>query len=85
MGYESVADGLSKVSWPGRFERISSEGVEVVLDGAHNPQAAKVLRETWIAEYGQRIGTLVFGAVESKDVSGILCGTFWSECADDFL
>lgn len=72
MGYESVADGLSKVSWPGRFERISSNGTEVVLDGAHNPHAAKVLRATWLEEYGAGIGTLVFGAVESKDVSGIL-------------
>ncbi len=72
LGYESVAEGLSKVSWPGRFERISSEGTEVVLDGAHNPQAAKVLRATWLEEYGEGVGTLVFGAVESKDVSGIL-------------
>ncbi|MBG7608090.1 MAG: bifunctional folylpolyglutamate synthase/dihydrofolate synthase [Verrucomicrobia bacterium] len=72
LGYESVAEGLSKVSWPGRFERISSEGTEVVLDGAHNPQAAKALRDTWLEEYGEGIGTLIFGAVESKDVSGIL-------------
>ena len=72
LGYESVSEGLRKVSWPGRFERISSEGTEVVLDGAHNPQAAKVLRETWLEEYGEGVGTLVFGAVESKDVSGIL-------------
>ncbi|MDP4625234.1 MAG: bifunctional folylpolyglutamate synthase/dihydrofolate synthase [Akkermansiaceae bacterium] len=72
LGYESVAEGLSKVEWPGRFERIISGGIEVVLDGAHNPHAAKVLRETWLAEYGEGVGTLVFGAVESKDVSGIL-------------
>lgn len=70
--YESVSDGLSKVKWPGRFERFESDGIEVVLDGAHNPQAAEVLRETWLAEYGEGVGTLVFGAVESKDVSGIL-------------
>lgn len=72
MDYESVADGLGKVSWPGRFERISSDGMEVILDGAHNPHAAKVLRETWLAEMGAGKGTLIFGAVESKDVSGIL-------------
>lgn len=72
MGYESVAEGLGKVSWPGRFERISSEGIEVILDGAHNPHAAKVLRNTWVSEIGAGKGTLIFGAVESKDVSGIL-------------
>lgn len=72
LGYESVAEGLAKVSWPGRFERIPSDGIEVILDGAHNPHAGKVLRETWLAEIGAGKGTLVFGAVESKDVSGIL-------------
>jgi dihydrofolate synthase/folylpolyglutamate synthase len=72
LGYENVAEGLGKVSWPGRFERISSDGIEVILDGAHNPHAGKVLRETWLAEIGAGKGTLVFGAVESKDVTGIL-------------
>ncbi len=72
LGYESVVEGLGKVSWPGRFERIASGGIEVILDGAHNPHAAKVLRETWLSEIGGEKGTLVFGAVETKDVSGIL-------------
>ena len=72
MGYESVAEGLGKVSWPGRFERILSDGIEVILDGAHNPHAGKVLRETWLTDIGAHKGTLIFGAVESKDVSGIL-------------
>ena len=72
LGYESVAEGLGKVSWPGRFESITFQGTEFILDGAHNPHAAKVLRATWLEKYGQGIGTLIFGAVESKDVSGIL-------------
>lgn len=72
LGYESVVEGLGNVSWPGRFERFVSEGMEVILDGAHNPHAAKVLRRTWVSEIGEGKGTLVFGAVESKDVSGIL-------------
>ena len=72
LGYESVVEGLGNVSWPGRFERFVSEGMEVILDGAHNPHAAKVLRETWVSEIGEGKGTLIFGAVESKDVSGIL-------------
>ncbi len=71
LGYESVSEGLRSVSWPGRFERISSEGCEIILDGAHNPQAAKVLRETWETEIGSGKGTLIFGAVESKDISGV--------------
>ena len=72
LNYESVVDGLSKVKWPGRFERINSGEIEIILDGAHNPHAAKVLRETWVDAIGEGRGTLIFGAVESKDISGIL-------------
>lgn len=72
LGYESVADGLINVKWPGRFERFMRNSHELILDGAHNPHAAKVLRETWLSEMGKEKCTLIFGAVESKDVSGIL-------------
>lgn len=72
LNFESVSEGLSKVRWPGRFERIVHEEIEIILDGAHNPHAARILRETWIQEYGTNHGTLIFGAVESKDISGIL-------------
>eukprot|EP00903_Cladosiphon_okamuranus_P003589 g3587.t1 len=71
LGSESVADGLEKVSWPGRFERIRCAGKEVILDGAHNPHAAEVLKATWGREIGEKKGTLIFGAVESKDIAGI--------------
>jgi dihydrofolate synthase / folylpolyglutamate synthase len=35
--------GLSCVTWPGRFQRMSRNPV-VILDGAHNPDAAYALR-----------------------------------------
>ncbi len=72
MDRPRIAEGLSKVSWPGRFEKIISAGQEIILDGAHNPHAAKVLKKTWLEKKGLHTGTLIFGAVESKDVSGIL-------------
>ena len=64
-----VRYGLGRVSWPGRFERIRPD---VVLDGAHNPHAARVLAETWRSEYGGTKASLVFSAVAAKDVAGIL-------------
>jgi dihydrofolate synthase/folylpolyglutamate synthase len=66
---DHVRDGLANVSWPGRFEKIRPG---VVLDGAHNPQSAKVLEETWKAEYPGECASLVFGAVAAKDIRGIL-------------
>jgi dihydrofolate synthase/folylpolyglutamate synthase len=64
-----VRYGLGRVSWPGRFERIRPG---VVLDGAHNPHAAKVLAETWHDEIGEIQAALVFSAVAAKDIRGIL-------------
>ena len=72
LGYENVVDGLAKVEWPGRFERFREGNIEIILDGAHNPAAASVLRDTWSDAIGKGTGTLIFGAVESKDISGIL-------------
>lgn len=69
---EMIADGLAQVSWPGRFDLYDWNGVEVVLDGAHNPHAAEVLRDTWLETYSLNHGTLIFGAVDSKDVEGML-------------
>ncbi|MDP3850217.1 MAG: folylpolyglutamate synthase/dihydrofolate synthase family protein [Luteolibacter sp.] len=69
LNSDSVRHGLSTVSWPGRFEEILPG---VVLDGAHNPQSAQVLAETWNAEFPGEKCSLVFSAVEAKDIAGIL-------------
>jgi dihydrofolate synthase/folylpolyglutamate synthase len=66
-GDEALAQGLSNVQWPGRFQTIG----DCILDGAHNPAAAKRLAETWHAEHGDERCTLVLGAVGDKDLSGI--------------
>jgi dihydrofolate synthase/folylpolyglutamate synthase len=72
LDYEVVMHGLASVRWPGRFERFEHGGRQIVLDGAHNPQGAAVLAETWRGEFGARKATLVFSAVAAKDVAGIL-------------
>jgi len=58
LHYEVVLHGLSTVRWPGRFERLEYRGQVVVLDGAHNPQGAEVLAETWREQFGERKATL---------------------------
>ena len=72
LRYDAVQYGLSHTQWPGRFEIISSEGKTIVLDGAHNPHAAQVLVETWRQQYSQEPAALIFSAVASKDVRGVL-------------
>ena len=69
LSSDSVRHGLANVAWPGRFEKIRPG---VVLDGAHNPHAAKVLAATWCAEFPGQNPSLIFSAVAAKDISGIL-------------
>ncbi len=42
---DAFVGGLSSVSWPGRFQRVHDDPV-VILDGAHNPDAAYALRQS---------------------------------------
>ena len=65
---EGIRQSVATAVWPGRFQRIADD---LILDGAHNPAAAEVLRRTWQAEFGDKKAHLVFGAVGSKDVVGI--------------
>ncbi|SDE76488.1 dihydrofolate synthase / folylpolyglutamate synthase [Thermus arciformis] len=63
---EAIARGLREAKNPGRLERFLVEGVEVYLDGAHNPQAAEALAREFAGYH------LLFGAFPRKDVGGIL-------------
>lgn len=69
LNTDTVAYGLTRVSWPGRFEEIRPG---VILDGAHNPHAAKVLAATWRERFPNKKAALVFSAVAAKDIAGIL-------------
>ncbi len=64
----AITRGLADVQWPGRFQRI---GGRIVLDGAHNPDAAARLAETWREEFGEEKATLILGAMRDKDVRAV--------------
>lgn len=73
LHYQSVQYGLAHTHWPGRFEkRDLAPGQVMVLDGAHNPHAAATLAQCWIEFFGEAKPVLLFAAVDSKDVSGVL-------------
>lgn len=71
----SLAQGLRKVSWPGRLQRLSSpEGVELWLDGAHNPGAAEAVLETlltWQKQDGLPL-FMILGMIDGKDHEAFL-------------
>ncbi len=71
LDFDTVKYALSNISWPGRFETLS-EHPQIIIDGAHNPHAANALVDTWKQQFGEQKATLVFGAVEEKDVAQVL-------------
>src|SRR5690606_32645628 len=68
---DALRAGLANARLRGRTERHVRDGVEWIFDVAHNPSAARVLRQ---AVEGQRASrTLaVFAAMEDKDLDGVL-------------
>jgi dihydrofolate synthase/folylpolyglutamate synthase len=66
-----VEAGLASVSSPGRMEVVAREPV-VVLDGAHNPEAAGLLGQALQETFGRRERTIVASIFEDKDIEGML-------------
>jgi dihydrofolate synthase/folylpolyglutamate synthase len=68
-----IRKGLEEVSWPGRLEMVN-DMPPVLIDGAHNPQAAEALSlylKTLLHSKYRRI-VLVAGIMGDKDIDGIL-------------
>ncbi|MHB1006755.1 MAG: bifunctional folylpolyglutamate synthase/dihydrofolate synthase [Chloroflexota bacterium] len=68
---EAVAAGLAQVRWPGRLE-ILRERPTVVVDGAHNDESARRLREALGELFPHRQLWLILGMSSDKDVAGIV-------------
>jgi dihydrofolate synthase/folylpolyglutamate synthase len=70
---DSIANGVRNARAPARLQRLYRAGAaELVVDVAHNPQAARILAQ-WLARNPPRGHTLaVFGALSDKDVGGIV-------------
>jgi dihydrofolate synthase/folylpolyglutamate synthase len=71
--HADVQKGLADVRWPGRLELVKDDP-PMLIDGAHNPQAAVVLsknlKKIALPKYKRII--LVMGAMGDKDVEGLI-------------
>jgi len=67
---DSITNGLARVSWPGRLQVLGNHPL-IVVDGAHNPDAARRLRESLEQYFDFDRAILVIGASDDKDVAGI--------------
>lgn len=41
---QAIAEGIRQTRWPGRLERLTSKGIDWILDVAHNPAGVWALR-----------------------------------------
>jgi dihydrofolate synthase/folylpolyglutamate synthase len=68
----AIRRGFAAARWPGRLELLEASPFgRVLLDGAHNPAAARALARA-LGELGMRRFPLVFGASRGKRVSAVL-------------
>ena len=65
---KAIVRGLAAVEWPARFQKWDER---IIIDGAHNPGAARVLAETWREVFGDQKATLVLAVLSDKDLRGI--------------
>lgn len=70
MTNRALKDGLEQTRWPGRLERLPLEP-PVLLDGAHNPQAARALVQSVKTLYPDTPLVLLTAVMADKDAQGI--------------
>ena len=62
---------MSQVKWPGRLQRYDWQGHSLLIDGAHNVDAAKSLRSYLDKTYPRQSITWLMGMLQTKDHPGV--------------
>jgi dihydrofolate synthase/folylpolyglutamate synthase len=69
--HRAYADGIAAARLPGRLQAFERDGVQVLVDVGHNPQAARELA-AWLRSSPRTGRTFaVFAALGDKDVAGV--------------
>ncbi|MSU23762.1 MAG: bifunctional folylpolyglutamate synthase/dihydrofolate synthase [Opitutus sp.] len=73
-----ISRALRQVDWPGRWQRVRVGGRLVILDAAHNPEAAQVLDTSLkqlVAETGRApvVITGILGAARARPLVEAIC------------
>jgi dihydrofolate synthase/folylpolyglutamate synthase len=68
LGEKAIVQGLAAIEWPARFQKW---GERTIIDGAHNPAAARALAQTWREVFGDQKATLVLAVLSDKDLRGV--------------
>ncbi|WP_028839598.1 bifunctional tetrahydrofolate synthase/dihydrofolate synthase [Thermomonas fusca] len=68
---EALARGVADAAVAGRLQRFERDGVEIVVDVGHNPQAAAALAD-WLHSQPKRRTVAVYAALADKDAAGVV-------------
>ncbi len=60
-----ISEALKSILWPARMQFIKK--YNLIIDGAHNLDAAKILRTTLDEYYPQKKKTWIYGSLKNKD------------------
>ena len=73
-----IADGISRVKWPGRFE-IFSKNPLIILDAAHNTDSVRVLKDNILSVYPDKSETtVIISVLKDKNINEIF------SCVENF-
>lgn len=68
---ENILNGIKNAKWPGRFETINKSPC-IIIDGAHNEDAAQKLRETIENCFTNEKITYIIGVLADKEYEKML-------------
>ncbi len=68
---EHMRQGLQQAFWPGRMQLVE-DSPRIMLDGAHNPAAIKVLAQSLNSRLAYQRLILVLGIMADKDIEAML-------------
>jgi dihydrofolate synthase / folylpolyglutamate synthase len=74
INIKDIRCGLAETYWPGRLDEYAARR-RTLLDGAHNPEGAKLLRRFLLGRKETEIH-FVFGAVRDKDIRAMSAALF---------
>jgi len=64
----AIEEGLAYIEWPARFQRWDER---TIIDGAHNPAAARLVAQTWREAFADRRATLILAILSDKNLRAI--------------
>ncbi|WP_126146666.1 bifunctional folylpolyglutamate synthase/dihydrofolate synthase [Synechococcus elongatus] len=68
----AIAQGLADTDWPGRLQWLDYQGRRLLIDGAHNPEAAIALRQAVDQLLPNQSITWLIGMLRAKDAQAVL-------------